>query len=69
MNVFALLRGGVGGWGAAQVQDKLAELARIHQGEPDAGEIAAREEAQNQRNIKACVYASVFLCISGCLLL
>lgn len=35
-----------------QVQDKLAELARIRQGEPDAGEIAAAKEAQNHRNKK-----------------
>lgn len=33
-----------------KVKDKLEEIQRIKQGEPDADEIAAAKEAQNQRN-------------------
>lgn len=35
-----------------QVQEKLSEIARFKQGEPDAAEIAAAKEAQEMRNKK-----------------
>lgn len=35
-----------------QVQEKLSEIARVKQGEPDASQIAAAKDAQNHRNKK-----------------